>query len=95
MCTTICPYFINTGMFDGATTGFLFPLLEQQPTIDRMVAAILQNEEEVTIPWVTGILTHLVKALFPSSVQDWIAYTLAGNNHMDTFKGRQGAQAPL
>lgn len=41
VCTTICPYFINTGMFDGATTGLLFPILEQQPTIDRMVKAIL------------------------------------------------------
>jgi len=26
--TTVCPFFINTGMFEGVKTGFLFPLLE-------------------------------------------------------------------
>ena len=50
-CTTINPFFNNTGMFDGTKTGRLFPFLEQQHTIDRMVIAILQNEEEVSIPW--------------------------------------------
>jgi len=28
VCTTICPYFIKTGMFDGAKAGLLFPFLE-------------------------------------------------------------------
>lgn len=26
--TTICPYFINTGMFDGVTTSLVYPLLD-------------------------------------------------------------------
>jgi all-trans-retinol dehydrogenase (NAD+) len=27
-CTTICPYYINTGMFAGVKTALLFPMLE-------------------------------------------------------------------
>ena len=28
VCTTICPYFINTGMFKGAKGSILFPFLD-------------------------------------------------------------------
>lgn len=28
VCTTICPYIINTGMFKGAKASYLYPFLE-------------------------------------------------------------------
>jgi len=39
--TTICPYIVNTGMFDGAKTSVLFPILDQDHVINRSVNAIL------------------------------------------------------
>ena len=51
VCTTICPYIINTGMFKGAKASMIFPFLDSEFVIKRMVNAILQQEEECTIPW--------------------------------------------
>lgn len=67
-CTTVCPYVINTGMFEGASTSWLFPILEQEYTADRILSAILQEEGEVAIPWKVGILQHFGKAILPSDV---------------------------
>jgi all-trans-retinol dehydrogenase (NAD+) len=39
--TTICPYIINTGMFNGANASWIFPFLEQEHVIWRMTMAIL------------------------------------------------------
>lgn len=41
--TCICPYFINTGMFDGAKSRFplLFPILSENYASQRIVNAIL------------------------------------------------------
>ena len=33
VCTTICPYMINTGMFDGAKGSMIFPFLEAEYVI--------------------------------------------------------------
>ena len=32
-CTTVIPYYINTGLFDGVSCSYIYPLLEQDPTI--------------------------------------------------------------
>lgn len=92
-CTTICPFFINTGMFDGVRGSLLFPFLEQEETINRMVAGILQNEEQVDIPWRTGFLVHLMKALFPPTFSDRVCSLLMGWDAMAEFRGRQEKNA--
>jgi all-trans-retinol dehydrogenase (NAD+) len=38
--TCICPYFIDTGMFDGANGAFPFYLLSAKETVDRIIAAV-------------------------------------------------------
>ena len=38
--TCICPYLINTGMFDGAKTSFPFTMLDPPEVVDRIIAAI-------------------------------------------------------
>ena len=38
--TCICPYFINTGMFDGAKGAFPFKILEPKPVVDRIMNAV-------------------------------------------------------
>ena len=42
--TCICPYFINTGMFDGAKSAFPFSILDPVPVVDRIMAAVQQEE---------------------------------------------------
>lgn len=38
--TCICPYFINTGMFDGAKRAFPMYILDPHEVTDRIIAAI-------------------------------------------------------
>jgi len=64
--TTICPFYFNSGMFEGAKCSLIFPLLDARYVARRTVNAILQNEGEVCIPWLMGTLAHLTKAVFPS-----------------------------
>ena len=62
--TVVCPYFINTGMFDGVTTRFswLLPILKPEPVTDRIVAAIRKNRRRLIMPrfvysvWLTRLL---------------------------------------
>ncbi|ENN71138.1 hypothetical protein YQE_12069, partial [Dendroctonus ponderosae] len=46
--TMVCPYFINTGMFDGCKPSI--PMLEPKGVAKRVILAIRQNEEFCTIP---------------------------------------------
>ena len=62
--TVVCPYFVNTGMFDGVTTRFswLLPILKPEPVTDRIVAAIRKNRRRLIMPrfvytvWLTRLL---------------------------------------
>jgi all-trans-retinol dehydrogenase (NAD+) len=85
--TTVCPYIINTGMFDGASASLIFPFLDQEYVIWRMTMAILQKEEETCIPWSQGILAHLTKGVFPSSITDHLIWLLMGWDAMSGFRG--------
>ena len=40
-CTTICPMFINTGMFSGVRTSVWLPILNQEDVVRRIMTAIL------------------------------------------------------
>ena len=84
--TCICPYFINTGMFDGAKSAFPMYILSPEETVTRIINAIRQEEAQVTIPW-RGNIIHLVK-LLPISVVDGLGSVLGLQSQMDDFKGR-------
>ena len=92
-CTTICPFFINTGMFQGTKGSIFFPFLEQEYVIKRMVSGILQDEEEVCLPWIQGFLVNVGRTLFPPSVTDRILQFFLGWDSMADFKGRQEKNA--
>ena len=94
--TTICPWFINTGMFSGVSTGILYGQLDQFGVADRIVNAILQREEEVLLPWRFVIIVHLGKLLLTSSMADKVTQLCGGWNFMDKFRGRgTGANTAL
>lgn len=94
--TTICPFYFNTGMFDGVKCSLIYPLLEQKYVAWRTMTAILQNEEEVSIPWSMGCLVHLSKGLFPGPMLDFLAWFLVGyESVLGNFKGRQGDKNAL
>ena len=44
--TVVCPYYINTGMFEGVKTRFplLLPILNEKVVVDKIVRAIRKNK---------------------------------------------------
>ena len=94
--TTVCPYYIDTGMFDGAKADWLWPLLKQEWVTSRIIQAIRQEEGEVNIYWLQAVLIYLCKAVMTSSCFDWTLWILNGfDGVLVDFKGRQGANDPL
>ena len=51
--TVVCPFFVDTGMFDGASTRFswLLPILKPGAVTDRIVAAIRKDRRRLVMPW--------------------------------------------
>jgi len=87
-CTTICPYFINTGMFDGIRTSYITPLLDQDYVVWRIIIAVRQSEEVIVIPWIFCGLVNIAN-LLPVPIKDWLGWAIVGWDVMDQFKGRQ------
>ena len=88
VCTTVMPYFINTGMFDGTKCSIFFPFLEQDTVVRRIVYGILQNENEIYISWHLATLIRLMKLIFPAAITDPMTAFLNGDA-MGEFRGRQ------
>jgi short-subunit dehydrogenase len=53
--TCVCPYFVDTGMFDGAKSNVL-PFLRSEVAVEETMAAILLDKELVLLPWTTNLL---------------------------------------
>jgi all-trans-retinol dehydrogenase (NAD+) len=88
--TVVCPYFINTGMFEGAKTRFplLLPILEPEYVADKIIKAIRNNQQRLIMPRFV-LATYLVR-LLPPVVFDIIMSFLGVNKSMDEFTGRPG-----
>jgi len=87
--TCICPYYINTGMFDGVQSKyeFLLPILQESYVSKRIVNAVLQNERVVVLPALVNAI-FLSRAIFPVWLFDILCNFLGINQTMDHFVGR-------
>jgi all-trans-retinol dehydrogenase (NAD+) len=86
--TIVCPFFINTGMFEGVKTRvpFLFPILKQEYVARRAVKAVLKNRKCLILPFT--VVTVFLLRLFPVGAFDAVADFLGINRAMDNFTGR-------
>ena len=86
--TTIAPYFINTGMFDGVKSR-IFPILKPEPTSRKIMNAIERNRNFKGIPFGYHFI-RFCQAILPTSIFDYIFGEVVGIFHaMDNFTGRQ------
>ncbi len=86
--TTVCPYYTRTGMFDGAKSAPLLPLLDPDEVVDESWKAMLAGKSFVILPR-TVQLSEMLKGVVPINVRDFIADRVFGvYNTMDDFKGR-------
>ena len=86
--TTIMPYYINTGMFDGVKSKI--PILEPEPTALTIVKAIEKNKKMLTIPGYIYRVTKLGQAIMPINIFDWFTGSVLGiYNTMEHFTGHK------
>jgi all-trans-retinol dehydrogenase (NAD+) len=69
--TVVCPYIINTGMFEGMKTPFWQPALKPEAMANAVIKGILKNRKIVAKP-LTVFVPPLVKALLPPGLVDSI-----------------------
>lgn len=88
--TIVCPYFINTGMFDGCKTKWptLLPILEPEYASKRIVDAILREEVYLLMPRSLYFLMAL-KNWIPAKVGVVLGNYVGAFHFMDHFTGRQ------
>lgn len=84
--TCVCPFYIKTGMFEGATSRFplILPLLEPAYVADKIIEGIQQNEAFLIMPRLCK-LTPILNNTLPHCVTNWIADFLGVHKSMDTF----------
>ena len=86
--TTIAPYFINTGMFDGVKSR-IFPILKPEPTAKKILKAIERNRNFKGLPFGYHFI-RFCQAVLPTSIFDYIFGEVVGIFHaMDNFTGRK------
>lgn len=87
--TTVCPYYINTGMFDGVKSNFLLPILNPNKVATRIIKSIEKNKIMLKTPFLIK-LTPFVRGILPIRWFDWFGGKVLGvYKTMETFKGHQ------
>jgi all-trans-retinol dehydrogenase (NAD+) len=76
--TVVCPYIIDTGMFEGMKTLFFLPPLKPEAMARAVIRGVLKNRSIIGKPFLV-FLPPIVKALFPPFVLD-ISLRLTGFN---------------
>ena len=85
--TTIMPFFINTGMFDGVRSKLL-PILEPEPVSERILKAIEKERKLVAMPLPYWFI-RLAQGLLPLPVFEWVMRDVFGiYDTMKHFTGR-------
>ena len=86
--TVVCPFFINTGMFDGVKTRFplVLPILKPEYAAKKIVSAVLKNKKQLIMPRFVYSVSLL--RLMPVGFMDWAANFFGISHAMDDFKGR-------
>ncbi|MFE7718051.1 SDR family NAD(P)-dependent oxidoreductase [Nocardia rhizosphaerihabitans] len=86
--TTVCPTYINTGMFDGAK-GILFtPMLEQNEVVETSWREMKNGGALVVLPW-TSRMNRALTGLLPIKVRDFYLNAVGVYHSMDQFTGRK------
>ncbi|XP_041878497.1 epidermal retinol dehydrogenase 2 [Corvus kubaryi] len=87
--TIVCPYVINTGMFDGVKAKWprVLPLLDADYVAEKIITAVRQNQEMLLIPRILYVLCFLKSFLSVKATVLLLDY-FGSLEIMNPFKGR-------
>jgi all-trans-retinol dehydrogenase (NAD+) len=85
----ICPFYIDTGMFDGAKLPFpanlLMPVMSTEFVVDQTIAAIRENRALLLLPAACNLIA--LGRILPTSLFDSIIEWIGVSSSMDDFHG--------
>ncbi|KAF8372297.1 hypothetical protein PRIPAC_78726 [Pristionchus pacificus] len=89
----ICPYYTNTGMFDGVVTNapYLLPILDSSYVIDCIMEAVLTNKQEYFIPKFLYLTTSTF-GFYSNRVSALMSDYFKIGETMNNFKGRKAIE---
>ena len=91
--TTVAPYFINTGMFDGVSSK-IFPILKPEKTAAKIIRGIEKGKSFAGIPFSYHFI-RCCQALLPNVLFDYFFGEIFGiYSVMDHFTGRKASPEP-
>lgn len=87
--TVVCPFYTDTGMFDGVRTRipWLLPILKPDSVVRRIVSAIEKDRRRLVMPWF--VYTAWPSRLLPVSWFDALMAFFGVSHSMDEFRGRK------
>ena len=86
--TTVAPYYISTGMFDGVKSRFI-PILKPEYVARKVLNAIERNKVFLGLPFSFRFI-RFWQGLLPMRFFDWFFGEFVGVYHtMDDFRGRK------
>lgn len=87
--TIVCPFVINTGMFDGLKSKWprVLPILDPEYVAERIISAVRQNQEMLFIPRI-GYVLYFLKSFLPVKATVLLLQCFGNLDIMNTFKGR-------
>ena len=92
--TTVAPYYINTGMFDGVKSRII-PILKPEYVARKVIRAIERNRTFCGIPFGFHFI-RFWQAMLPTRTFDWLFGEVFGIYHtMDNFTGRKNTTAAV
>ncbi|MEU1981635.1 SDR family oxidoreductase [Nocardia sp. NPDC019395] len=86
--TTVCPTYINTGMFEGAKGFWLTPILDQHKVVETSWTEMKRGTPVVIMPW-TSRLNKALSGVLPLKLRDLFLNTVGVYHSMDQFTGRK------
>ncbi|BDT86782.1 SDR family oxidoreductase [Nocardia cyriacigeorgica] len=86
--TTVCPTYIDTGMFDGAKGFLLTPILKQEEVVETSWREMKNGGALVILPW-TSRLNKALSGILPLKLRDLFLDTVGVYRSMEEFTGRK------
>lgn len=86
--TTVCPTYIDTGMFDGAKGFLLTPILKQEEVVETSWQEMKNGGALVILPW-TSRLNKALSGILPLKLRDLFLDTVGVYRSMEEFTGRK------
>ena len=84
--TTVCPTYIDTGMFEGAAPPKTTRMLTPAEIADKVIEGVEKDRVWVREPWIVK-LTPFLKHCLPTPISDYLSDAFGASSSMDRWQG--------